>query len=56
MVGRSQLDLAMGELDVVVLVIALDFDVVARCAEDVFEDSESQLWWQTEETRLRVQY
>ena len=39
--ARFELDLTMGELDVVVLVIALDFDVVARCAEDVFEDSKS---------------
>jgi hypothetical protein len=40
-VAGFKLDFAMGELDVVVLVIALDLDVVARCAEDVFEDSES---------------
>lgn len=38
-------DLAAGELDVVFLVIAIDLDVVADCAEDVFKDSESQLWW-----------
>lgn len=40
-----KLELAAGELDMVVLVIAVDLDVVTRCAEDVFEDSESQLWW-----------
>ena len=40
-----KLDLAAGELDVVVLLIAIDLDVVTDCAEDVFEDSESQLWW-----------
>ena len=44
--ARFELDLTMGELDVVVLVIALDFDVVTRCAKDVFKDSKSQLWWQ----------
>jgi len=46
-VPRVKLDLAMGESDVPFLVIALDLDVVAHCAEDVLEYSESQLWWQT---------
>ena len=36
-----ELDLATCQLDVIVLVIALDLDVMPRCAEDVFEDSES---------------
>lgn len=52
---RLKLNLAVGELDKILLSIALDLDVVAHRAEDIFEDSESQLRWQTEETRLCVQ-
>ena len=40
-----ELDFAAGEVDVPFLVIAFDLDVVAECAEDVFEDSEAQFWW-----------
>jgi hypothetical protein len=50
-----KLNLARGDVDVPFLVTALlDFDVVAHRAEDVFEDSESQIWWQTQETGFRV--
>lgn len=47
---------AGGELDVPFLAIALDHDMVTAYAKDVFEDSQSQLWWQTEETGLCVQH
>jgi hypothetical protein len=47
MMPGVKLKLTASELDVPFLVVAFDLDVVAHCAEDVFEDSQPQLWWQT---------